>query len=180
MKLDEWGGLAMDDPATCEAHLQRHVVKPLRLGKRYFGFASQPRDPETECARVRHWLEQNGPIDLCVLGLGVNGHLAFNEPAPFLRPHAHVATLSCALLRHAMLDETHGRPGFGLTLGIADLLQARRVLLLVSGPSKREPVKKLLSGEITPRFPASFLWLHPDVTMLGDREAFAGVDAERT
>ena len=171
LKLDEWGSLAMDDPATCEAHLQRHIVQPLRLGQRYFGFESRPRDAESECARVQHWLDDNGPIDVCVLGLGVNGHLAFNEPAPFLRPHAHVAKLSRASLRHAMLDETGCRPKFGLTLGIADLLQARRVLLLVSGTSKREPLKKLLSGEITTRFPGSLLQLHPDVTLLCDAAA---------
>ena len=173
LKLDEWGGLAMDDPATCEAHLQRHIVQPLRLGKRYFGFQSQPRDAEAECIRVQHWLERNGPIDVCVLGLGVNGHLAFNEPASFLQPHAHVATLSRASLRHAMLNETSRRPKFGLTLGMADLLQARRVLLVVSGVSKREPVKKLLSGQITTRFPGSLLQLHADVTLLCDEAARA-------
>ena len=101
----------------------------------------------------------------------MNGHLAFNEPASFLQPHAHVATLSRASLRHAMLNETNGRPKFGLTLGIADLLQARRVLLVVSGASKREPLKKLLRGEITTRFPGSFLQLHPDVTLLCDEAA---------
>lgn len=173
LKLDEWGDLAMTDPATCEVYLQRHVVQPLRLGKRYFGFASRPRNAQAECARVQAWLKANGPIDICVLGLGVNGHLAFNEPAAALRPHAHVATLSRASLQHAMLNETQGRPKFGLTLGMADLLQARKILLVVSGTSKREPMKKLLSGEITPRFPASFLWLHPDVTLLCDDAAHA-------
>ncbi len=171
LKLDEWGGLAMDDPATCEAYLQRHVVQPLQLGRRYFGFASQPRDTEAECARVRDWLVTNGPIDICVLGLGVNGHLAFNEPAPFLRPHAHLATLSRASLHHAMLKETRRRPKFGLTLGMADLLRARKILLVVSGASKLGPMKKLLNGDITPRFPASFLWLHSDVTLLCDEVA---------
>ncbi|MBI3418148.1 MAG: 6-phosphogluconolactonase [Verrucomicrobia bacterium] len=171
LKLDEWGGLAMDDPATCEAHLQHHIVQPLKLGRRYFGFESQPRDAQAECARVNEWLTANGPIGVCVLGLGVNGHLAFNEPAAFLRPHAHVATLSCASLRHAMLNETNERPKFGLTLGMASLLQARKILLVVSGASKRAPIQKLLSGEITPRFPASFLWLHPNVVLLCDEAA---------
>ena len=103
-----------------------------------------------------------------MLGLGVNGHLGFNEPGPHLHPYAHVARLSADSLRHAMLDQARTRPTHGLTLGMADLLQARQVLLLVSGAAKSGPLRKLLAGEITTDFPASLLWLHPNVTLLCD------------
>jgi galactosamine-6-phosphate isomerase len=175
IKLDEWGGLAMNDPASCERHLQEAVVRPLRLGRRYVGFRSDAPKPEAECTRIRRWLSRNGPIDACVLGLGVNGHLAFNEPARWLKPHAHVATLSPESLRHETLTRGLRRPGYGLTLGMADLSQARRILLLVSGASKAGPLRQLLRGIITPRFPASLLWLHPDVTLLCDQAAAAGL-----
>src|SRR5262245_48612124 len=94
IKLDEWGGLSMEDPATCEQCLRAHLIDRLGLGKRYVGFESRSADPDAECRRVANWLAQHGPIDTCVLGLGVNGHLGFNEPGTSLSPHAHVAKLS--------------------------------------------------------------------------------------
>jgi galactosamine-6-phosphate isomerase len=171
LKLDEWGGLAMDDPATCEFQLRRTLIAPLSAVDRYTAFESQPAEPAAECARIAGWLAANGPIDLCVLGLGMNGHLGFNEPADRLTPHAHVAELAEASMTHAMLKQTTGRPTFGVTLGIADLIQAREVLLLVSGATKRSPLKRLLSGQIETQFPASFLHLHPRVTALVDAHA---------
>ena len=88
LKLDEWGGLPMDDPSTCEQHLRKTLVSPLGMADRYVGFESQPPNAEAECGRIAMWLAENGPIDVCVLGLGLNGHVGFNEPAAFLQPHA--------------------------------------------------------------------------------------------
>jgi galactosamine-6-phosphate isomerase len=171
IKLDEWGGLSPEDPATCEAQLRSTLVSPLRLDDRYVSFNSQPQDPKAECERIASWLVRHGPIDTCVLGLGVNGHIGFNEPAAYLEPHVHVAQLSQASLEHAMLRQTTHRPTFGLTLGMADLLQSRQVLLLVTGPTKREPLRRLLSGPITTEFPASLLQSHPKAVILSDAAA---------
>ncbi len=171
IKLDEWSDLAMADPATCEHQLQNLLVAPLGAADRYVAFESRPKDPGAECARVADWLHKHGPIDLCVLGLGVNGHLGFNEPADFLKPHAHVARLSESSLTHTMLQRSQGPTTFGMTLGMADLLQSREVLLLVSGSTKRDPLERLTSGRITTEFPASLLHLHPRVTMLTDAAA---------
>ena len=171
IKLDEWGGLPPGDPATCEAHLHSTLISPLGLSRRYVAFDSQPPDAESECRRIANWLEQNGPIDTCVLGLGVNGHIGFNEPAAFLRPHAHVAQLSEASLAHATLATAGMRPTYGLTLGMADVLQSRHILLLVTGAAKREPLERLLNGQVTAEFPASFLQLHESVLLLCDAAA---------
>jgi galactosamine-6-phosphate isomerase len=171
IKLDEWGSLAMDDPATCEHQLRAALVTPLGMSDRYTAFESQPANPVVECARIATWLQQFGPIDACMLGLGLNGHIGFNEPAEFLEPHAHVARLSESSLNHAMLKRSTRQPGYGMTLGMADLMQSRRVLLLASGNAKRRPLEQLLSGRITTAVPASLLQLHPDVTLLCDSEA---------
>lgn len=171
LKLDEWGGLPVDDPATCEQHLRNVLVTPLGLAGRYIGFESQPPNAEAECGRIATWLAENGPIDVCVLGLGSNGHLGFNEPAEFLQPHAHVALLSDASLAHAMVSRCDIRPTYGLTLGMADLLQSRHILLLVTGAAKREALARLLSGRITTEFPASLLQLHADVRVICDDAA---------
>lgn len=171
LKLDEWGGLAINDPATCERHLRDALIEPLGLADKYVGFESQPRNAEAECARIARWLADNGPIDTCVLGLGTNGHLGFNEPGNSLQAHAHVARLSEVSLTHSMLSGSSSRPTYGLTLGMADILQSRCVLLLVTGATKREPLKRLLSGRVTTEFPASFLQLHPEVHLVCDAAA---------
>jgi galactosamine-6-phosphate isomerase len=76
LKLDEWGGLPVDDPATCEAYLRRHLTEPLEISEdRYVTFDGNAPDPRQECERVRKRLAGQSPIDLCLLGLGVNGHL---------------------------------------------------------------------------------------------------------
>ncbi len=176
LKLDEWGGLPANDLATCEHHLRTTIIDPLRIGERYTAFTTQADIPESECTHVSSWLRENGPIDMCILGLGVNGHLGFNEPADALQPFAHIARLSEASLRHAMLNPATGRPTYGLTLGMAEILQSREILLLVNGRSKQQPLKELISQRISTSFPASFLWLHPNVTVYADAAAAAELD----
>jgi galactosamine-6-phosphate isomerase len=172
IQLDEWGGLPRGNPATCDVQLRTTFVSPLNLNDRYIAFESNPLDPEAECARIANWLDQNGPIDISVLGLGINGHLGFTEPAEYLQPFAHVAKLSQASLTHSMLNKSSVRPAYGLTLGMADLIQSRHILLLVTGPKKRDPLQRLLSGRISTEFPASMLQLHPNVMLVCDHAAY--------
>jgi len=124
---------------------------------------------------VRARLEREGPIDVCVLGLGTNGHIAMNEPAASLKPTVHVAKLTAETLGHSMLASSKKIPSFGLTLGMTEILASREILLLVSGASKREPLQLFMRREITTLFPASFLWLHPNWTLLCDRAAAEGL-----
>jgi galactosamine-6-phosphate isomerase len=171
LKLDEWGGIPMDSPATCETYLHNILVQPLGLSTRYTAFESQPSDAAAECARIARWLETNGPIDLCVLGLGINGHLGFNEPAAALQPRAHVARLSPESLQHSMIQNLPRKPTFGLTLGIEDILDSREIILLVSGPTKAEPLRTMIDGPVHPPFPASYLTKHDGARILCDRDA---------
>jgi galactosamine-6-phosphate isomerase len=171
LNLDEWGGLPPGDPGSCNRHLRSTLVEPLGLAARYVSFASQPADPAAEAARIANWLRQHGPIDASLLGLGLNGHIGFNEPAEYLEPHAHVAKLSDASLGHAMIRSGGARPSYGLTLGMADLLQSKEILLLVTGESKRQPLKQLMSGRITTALPASLLHTHGSAMLLHDEAA---------
>jgi len=106
----------------------------------------------------------------------MNGHIAMNEPGASLQTSAHVARLTEATLAHPMLANTRSKPGFGLTLGMAEILASREILLLVNGANKREPLRRLCQREITTEFPASFLWLHPNWTLLCDRAAVEGLN----
>lgn len=177
IKLDEWGGVPMNHPATCETYLQSHLIQPLQIPvSRYTGFSSNPKDPQKECARIQNKLDKTGPIDICILGLGMNGHVAFNEPAEFLHPHCHVAELSAESLEHTMAIEMQEKPTYGLTLGMADILHSKMIVILINGSQKKEIAKKFLSKKITSSVPASFLWLHPNVVCLIEKSAFGEMD----
>jgi galactosamine-6-phosphate isomerase len=166
-KLDEWGGVPPDNPGTCETYLQTQLIQPLGIGPaRYFAFQSDPADPLEECTRVQQLLAEQGPIDLCILGLGLNGHIAFNEPATSLQPHCHVAQLSAASLGHSMTASMPNAQLYGLTLGMADILAAREILLLISGESKKAVTARFLEGRIRTDLPASLLWLHGRVRVM--------------
>jgi len=172
LKLDEWGGLAMDDPGSCEFYLQQHLITPMSIpAERYIGVRSDSRFPEKECARVHQWLRDNGPIDVCVLGLGHNGHLAMNEHADVLRPYAHVAELASTTMNHAMLAQSKSRPKHGMTLGMTEIFQSRKILLPVSGAAKSEQLERMMNRKISTQFPASLLWMHSDVTCFCDAAA---------
>ena len=175
VQLDEWAGLAAADPASCAAYLERTVRSPLAVpAERWIGFRGDAPDAAAECRRVAAALEAAGPIDLCILGLGRNGHLALNEPAESFDPFCHIATLDERSRAHPMLAGTDGSVREGLTLGLGDILRSRRILLLVSGAAKREPLAQLAGSRVTSALPASFLWLHGDAECLCDREAAAG------
>lgn len=179
VKLDEWLGLPMRHPATCETYFRRKVLGPLGISRaRFQGFRSRPNDPVAECARIARWLAGHGPFDLCVLGLGRNGHLLFNEPAAALPPGPHVARLSAMSRRHSMVRVMAETPRHGLTLGLADILQSKTILLLVSGRHKVAAFCRMLKGGVTTRCPASLLWLHPDVTIYCDVEAARALEKE--
>jgi len=177
LQIDEWGGLRRGDPVSCEADLHSKLLGPLQIGRdRFAGFRTDAARPRRECERIAQWLTKNGPIDVCILGLGRNGHIAMNEPGPNLVPHAHVTELAPSSRMHSMLRRLPRKPRRGMTLGLGDILCSRKILLLVSGRAKRGVLRRLLRPSITPRLPASVLWLHPDVTILADKDAAAGLN----
>ncbi len=177
LKLDEWLDLPRGSAGTCEAQLTTQLVDPLGLrSEQYIAFESDPPDAQEECDRVQMEVRRHGPIDLAVLGLGRNGHLGFNEPAPALIPGCHVALLSPESQEHPMVRGAGAPPSRGITLGIADILRARRILLLANGTEKREQVRRMVDGAVDPTFPASFLALHHAVECCIDEEAAALLD----
>ncbi|MEJ2163262.1 MAG: 6-phosphogluconolactonase [Robiginitalea sp.] len=169
IKLDEWLGLPMDHPATCEYYLHREVLEPLGIPpERYVRFHSSPQDPDAEAARLNSELARIPPPDICVLGLGRNGHIGLNEPAPLLKPFCHRARLEESSRGHAMLRKERADATEGLTLGMADILKAARILLLVSGEEKKQAFERLCQPGVSNQLPASMLWLHPRVEVLVD------------
>jgi len=169
-KLDEWCGIPMDHPSTCESFIRTKLLDPLKIPEdRYHSFDSMTTLYDEEGRRIHEALNKH-PIDLCILGLGKNGHLGLNEPSRILVPFAHVAMLADQTKTHPMIEGVVVTKGF--TLGMQEIMNSKRILLIVSGEGKQDIVRKFLKQEISTRLPASFLWLHPDVDVIVQDDRF--------
>ncbi|NND33339.1 MAG: galactosamine-6-phosphate isomerase [Saprospiraceae bacterium] len=156
--LDEWLGLPVDHPASCRHQIENQLIKPLSI-QQHFIFDCNG-NPDAEINRFREIADRG--IDLCVLGLGKNGHIGLNEPASTLQPYCHQARLSRESLHHPMLQDVDPKPEYGITLGMQEILAGNKILLLVSGKEKQPAFLALRRQEIDTQLPASFLWLHND------------------
>lgn len=160
-KLDEWCNVEPDSPLSCERFLQERIIKPLNIKQdNYISFQSNANDFKEECQKVHAALDRQ-PIDLCILGLGKNGHLGLNEPNSYLQPYAHIATLSKITKGHAMINGSTLEEG--MSIGMQEIMASKKILLQVSGDGKEEIFKNFLKGHIDPQLPATFLWMHPNV-----------------
>lgn len=164
IKMDEWGIIPSEHPDSCESYLHKHLLGPLAIPtERYFGFETNLPDTDAECVRMQRLIEQEGPFDICILGLGKNGHIAFNEPADFLNPKFHKATLAPSTIQHDPALSQGAEPAFGLCVGMEEILQSKKIIFLVTGNGKEEAFKQIMTKKITTDCPATFLWLHPNV-----------------
>jgi len=171
--VDEFYGVPRDHPATNASYFARHLAGlPLRA---LHVLDSQAADPGAECARFRRLIEASGGFDLIVLGISANGHIAFNEPgSPFdSRAGRVVLAESTRRVYAPAFGSLEATPTFGLTLGVADLVSTREVLLLASGDDKAGVVARTLEGPVTEQVPASILQKHAGLTVLLDRAASA-------
>jgi glucosamine-6-phosphate deaminase len=180
--LDEFLGVPPEDPGSFRSYMERHFFQHVNLAPERIHFldGSAP-DAEAECARYDTAIAAAGGLDLLLLGIGPNGHVAFNEPGEGLVAKSHRALLSRETrLSQASLfgDESARVPMAALTLGMAAILQARQVLMLAFGASKAAAVTAMLHGPITPRCPASFLQVHPQVHLWLDPAAASGLQRD--
>jgi len=170
VELDEWGGLAPGEEGSNERYLWDRLLGPLGVSRRqYVGWNGMTDAPEAECRRMARRLAFHGPMDLCLLGVGADGHLAMMEPGPAVQPGPHAVRLSAGMRRHPMLGSAWKRVRWGLSLGMGDILASREIVLLACGPSKEAVLRRFWRERVvTSWFPVSFLWLHPRVRIFCD------------
>jgi glucosamine-6-phosphate deaminase len=180
-QLDEYVGCGEDDPRSFRSLLRTHLLDPLRRPPERDGLIDGgASDPRAEIARHARELERAGGADLCFLGIGTNGHVAFNEPGSRLDQGARDVELAAATRAAAEAEFGPGRaPARGVTLGLREIHAARRVVLLVTGAAKAAILAALLDEPPSPARPASLLRDHPDLVVLADRAAAAGRVASR-
>jgi glucosamine-6-phosphate deaminase len=162
--LDEYVGLGARDPLSYASYLERHLLRAVGAAPdRVRLLRGDAADLAAECRDYDAAIARAGGIDLAVLGLGANGHIAFNEPGTDWRTTTHVVALSGETRAAQQRLSGAGAciPERGLTVGIATLCAAREVLLLVAGSSKREALTALMCGPPDPRWPVTSLVGHP-------------------
>jgi galactosamine-6-phosphate isomerase len=169
IKMDEWGIIPSSHPDSCESYLEKHLLGPLEIpSSRYVSFDPNASDAHNEIQRVESYIQANSPMDICILGLGKNGHIAFNEPAPFLQAGFHKATLAESTIQHDPALSQGSEPAFGWCVGMQGILQSKKIIFLVTGKGKEAALKQILTKQISTDCPASFLWLHPNVELITD------------
>ncbi|MEE1023760.1 MAG: glucosamine-6-phosphate deaminase, partial [Acutalibacteraceae bacterium] len=125
-------------------------------------------DLNAECRQYDAHICEVGGIDLQLLGIGLDGHIGFNEPDECFIRDTHVVELDASTItaNARFFDSEHDVPRFAVTMGIAGIMQAKKVLLIANGEKKADIVKKAFEGPITPEVPTSILQLHPDLTVI--------------
>jgi glucosamine-6-phosphate deaminase len=173
--LDEFLGVAADDPRSYRAFMQRHLFDHVNVSTRRVHFLDgRTTDAARECTRYERAIRRAGGIDLMILGLGANGHIGFNEPGPALVARTHRTRLAPAT-RAANASLFGGRPRDvppeALSMGMVTILHAKRIVMLATGAAKARCVERMVNGPLTTMLPASFLQLHRDVEVWLDRAA---------
>lgn len=175
INLDEYIGLEADHPQSYHCymreHLFNHVQIPMAQTHVPNGMAT---NFQAECARYDAILNRY-PIDFQLLGIGVNGHIGFNEPNDLLQSKTHVVNLTPGTISHnsKFFSNMKEVPKSAITMGVQAILQAKQIVLLAFGEEKAEIVAQAIRGGVRTDVPASILQLHRDVTIVLD-EASAG------
>lgn len=169
--VDEFVWPDAEHPGTNASFFRRHWpteagLPPVTVPR------ANAHDPEAEIARHCRAIAEAGGLDVALLGIGVNGHIAFNEPGSRRGSTCRVVRLAPAT-RERLRPIWHTPPALAMTLGVRELRAARRVLLLASGVAKAPVLRRALLDDPTPEVPASFLQDHPQLTVVCDEAAGA-------
>ena len=136
-----------------------------------------PENDEKYAEEYNKYLDDFGQRDIQILGIGENGHIAFNEPGEALNRRTSIVELSQSTIEaNARFFESEDEvPKYAISMGMSDIFNAKTIILLANGKKKHDAVKKLIEGNtIDPKLPASFLSLHPNVYIYVDEEAYRG------
>lgn len=173
VNLDEYVGLKGDHPQSYRYFMQSNLFDHVNIKPENTyvpnGCAS---DFDAECAEYDARIKRFGGIDLQLLGIGVDGHIGFNEPGPYFDKNTHVADLHASTIEAnaRFFESANDVPKQAVSMGLMSIMQAKKILLIANGPAKKDVLLRAFNGPITPEIPASILQLHPDVTVIFSEE----------
>ena len=181
VNLDEYKGLSGDNEQSYRYFMDKNFFDRINIKKeKTFVPNGLEADTEKACQKYNDILHQLGGIDLQLLGLGHNGHIGFNEPGEAFEKETHCINLAASTIEanQRFFEREEDVPRQAYTMGIKSIMQAKKILVIVSGESKADIVAKAFLGSVTPEVPASVLQLHNDVILIGDRPALSKLQAE--
>ncbi len=172
VSLDEWVGLDINTKGSCHETLNEYLFKNLQLrDDQIYFFVGSNDNLTTECNRINKIIEEHGGIDLMILGVGMNGHLGFNEPY-VETGNASVVSLAPKTIEvmskyfESKLSLTHG-----ITLGYNQILGSKKLILMASGSNKKEIITKTISEEVSIKVPSTMVKKHKNSFLCIDEEA---------
>lgn len=176
VNLDEYKGLSAENDQSYRYFMEKHFFSRVNINsERTYLPDGMAMDEEAECSRYSSLIHELGGIDMQLLGLGHNGHIGFNEPGAAFEKDVHCVQLTETTINankrfFATADDV---PKKAYTMGIKTIMQARKIVVIVSGADKAEIVKTAFFGPVTPQVPGSILQMHNDVTLIADEAALA-------
>ncbi|MGN0404015.1 MAG: glucosamine-6-phosphate deaminase [Bariatricus sp.] len=176
VNLDEYKGLTRDNDQSYYYFMHENLFDHVNIKASYLPDGTK-EDAKEECRHYEEIIRSLGGVDLQLLGLGHNGHIGFNEPADHFPKETHCVDLQERTIEankrfFASIDDV---PRQAYTMGIGTIMNARKILIIVSGEDKADIVRDAFFGPITPAVPASILQLHPDVTLVADEAALSKI-----
>ena len=176
INLDEYKGLSTENDQSYRYFMDTNLFNHVNIDKAHtFVPNGLEVNSEKACTDYNHTIATSGGIDLQLLGLGHNGHIGFNEPGAAFERETHCVDLTESTIeankRFFASEEEVPRQAY--TMGIKNIMQAKKILVIVSGADKAQILEKVLYGPITPEVPASILQLHNDVTIVADEAALS-------
>lgn len=178
INLDEYRGMARECEQSYWYFMHKHFFDHVNVRPQNVHVPDGTNmNVEEECARYDQIIQSKGGIDLQLLGIGVDGHIGFNEPGAAFELGTHCVDLDESTIEanKRYFEKKEDVPRQAYTMGIKTIMQARKVLMVVSGRNKADIVKEAFFGPVTPGVPASILQMHPDFTLVGDAEALSEI-----
>lgn len=174
VNLDEYIGLAGDHEQSYRFFMNSHLFNHVNINKdKTFVPNGLAKDPNEEGKNYDKMIDELGGTDIQLLGVGNNGHVAFNEPDSHLISGTHLTGLTESTIKanSRYFDSIDEVPKTAITMGLGQIMKAKKILLVASGEGKAEAMKELFSGKITTECPVTMLQMHRDVTVVIDEEA---------
>lgn len=173
VSLDEWSGLNGSDEGSSRYQLNEQLFQPLNIKEAQICFFDgRATNTNDECEKVEAFIKAHGCIDIAILGIGINGHIAMNEPGTSAALRSHVASIHLSTQQIAQkYFKEYKKLDSGLTLGLATLQEAKYLLLLAAGKTKAESIYKMLHEPVNEIFPATLIRAHKSLHIHLDAEA---------
>lgn len=178
--LDEYVGLHSDDENSYAYYMNQHLFQHIDLSPEKAHLPDgRANDMDKACQAYEQLIEEAGGIDLQVIGIGLNGHIGFNEPHTPFEQRTHVVELdkTTRSANARFFPSLEAVPTHAITMGIQNIMESKELLLLVAGEQKASVLERLVYGDKTEAFPASIIKEHPNVTIIADQGALSGLKA---